>query len=136
MKLYKYFHMFENITNQNCQLYAAKCYDSPNCIQSEFNDDYQKIKYVKRLVQKYRISGNLKERLILNHCICLANTFGVEAAVRLLFLKIDKKDYYILKTFLLTLNYLPDIIKGINGKNIMVATINIDPELQKKLQEI
>jgi hypothetical protein len=54
------------------------------------------------------------------------NVFGVEAATRILFYKIDEKDYDVLKTFLLYLNYMPDKIKGIRGKDILSSDIEVD----------
>jgi hypothetical protein len=80
-------------------------------LQSEFEEDINRIKYVKRLLRKYRQTGEFKERLILNHVIILANVFGVEAATNMLFFKIDEEDYPILKTILIYLNYLPTHLK-------------------------
>ena len=86
-------------------MFAIKAYNKPNCIMSEFEEDIKRIKYVKRLIKKYVVTGDLKERLILNHIIILSNVFGIEATVRMLFLKLDEKHYPILKTFLLFLNH-------------------------------
>jgi hypothetical protein len=127
---------FDNLTEENILLYEAKCYNSINCIYSEMLDDLQRIKYIKRLFRKYKSTKGLKERLILNHIICLANVFGVESTNRILFFHVDKKDYPSLKAFLLFLNYLPDIIKGIRGDNIIISSIPINDEILKKLGEI
>lgn len=128
--------MFDNLTPDNVTLYMMKCYDSPNCIWSEYESDVQHIKYIKRLFQKYKTSHDLKERLILNHIICLANVFGVEPCARILFYHIDSKYYSFLKTFLLYLNYLPDIIVGIKGTSIVMNTIHVDPIILSKLESI
>lgn len=127
---------FTNLTEQNFLLYAIKCYETPNCIMSEFSEDLKKIKYVKRLFRKYKISNTIKERLILNHIICLGNVFGVEAATRLLFFRVEPKDYDVLKTFLIYLEYMPDIVHGIAGINIRDSDIPIDLSLVTKLREI
>jgi len=58
---------FDDLNESNILLYAAKCYEKPNCIDSEFDEDYKKLRYIKRLLHRYRITGELKERLILNH---------------------------------------------------------------------
>ena len=92
-------------------LYAAKSYDRPHMLQSEFEEDINRIKYIKRLFRKYRQTGEFKERLILNHIIILSNVFGVEAATNMLFFKIDEEDYPLLKTILIYLNYLPVHLK-------------------------
>jgi hypothetical protein len=113
-----------------------KCYDSPNAIMSEFEEDLKRIKYVKRLIKRYRASGELKERLILNHLIILSNVFGTRNSVRMLFYKIDQEDYDILKTFLLFLNYMPDIVSGIKERNIHGSDITVDVFVGKRLRDI
>jgi hypothetical protein len=66
----------------------------------------------------------------------LNNVFGPEATSRILFYRIDERDYDILKTFLLYLNILPDVIKGINGKSILTNDIPIDMDIAEKLRKI
>lgn len=128
--------MIDNLTDDNFLIYAIKCYDNPKCIMSEFEDDLKRLKYIRRLIKRYKSTGDLKERLILNHIIVLSNVFGTEAAVRMLFFKIDTADYHILKTFLLFLNYIPKIIKGIKGKNINSSDITIDLFIAARLRSI
>ena len=127
---------FLNLTEKNYLLYAAKCYQSPQCVWSELADDLKRIKYIKRLLRKYKLTKEIKERLILNHIICLSNVFGTEATTRLLFFRIDIKDYDVLKTFLLFLEYLPDIVMGINGINIMSSDIPVDLKVAKILRSL
>ena len=98
--------MFD-LNDGNFLIYAAKCYDRPHILQSEFEDDLKRIKYVKRLLRKYRQTGEFKERLVLNHVIILSNVFGVEATTNMLFFKVDREDYPLLKTILIYLNYMP-----------------------------
>ena len=69
--------MFD-LNDGNFLIYAAKCYDRPHILQSEFEDDLRRIKYVKRLIKKYRQTGDFKERLILNHVIILSNVRSEE----------------------------------------------------------
>jgi hypothetical protein len=128
--------MIENLCDDNFVIFAMKAYDKPNCIMSEFEEDLKRIKYVKRLIRRYKITGELKERLILNHLIILTNVFGVESSVRMLFYKLDKEDYDILKTFLLFLNFMPQIVKGIKGNNIHSGDITVDIFVAKKLRSI
>ena len=128
--------MIENLCDDTFMMFAMKAYDKPNCIMSEFEEDLKRIKYVKRLIKRYKATGNLKERLILNHIIILSNVFGVEAAVRMLFFKIGKEDYEILKTFLIFLNFMPNTIKGINGNNIYSSDISVDLFVGKRLRSI
>lgn len=128
--------MIENLCDDNFILFAMKAYDKPNCIMSEFEEDMKRIKYVKRLIRRYRVTGELKERLILNHLIILSNVFGVESSVKMLFYRLDREDYDILKTFLLFLNFMPKFIQGIKGDNIHSGDISIDVFVAKKLRSI
>lgn len=128
--------MIDNLNDDNFIMFAIKAYNKPNCIMSEFEEDIKRIKYVKRLIKKYVVTGDLKERLILNHIIILSNVFGIEATVRMLFLKLDEKHYPILKTFLLFLSYMPTVIYGVNGKNIISADITVDILVGNKLRLI
>ena len=88
-------------------MFALKHYDNPQATsEKEFYDDMKRFKYLKRLFKKYSKSGILKERLIMNHIIVLANVFGPEAVKVLLFFKIGQEHWSVLKTFLLFLNYM------------------------------
>ena len=62
--------MFENLTNSNFTLYAMKFYENPQCLsEDDFYNDIKILKYLKRLFNRYNLSGELKTRLILNHLI-------------------------------------------------------------------
>ena len=128
--------MFDDLNEENFMMYAMKCYTSPHCIMSEFESDIKRTKYLKRLFRRYKITKSLKERLILNHIILLNNVFGTEATSRILFYKIDERDYDLLKTFLMYLNLLPDGVYGINGKNIPLIEIPIEPNVAEILNKI
>ena len=128
--------MFDDLNEANFMIYAMKCYESPHCIMSEFESDIKRTKYLKRLFRRYKVTKNLKERLILNHIILLNNVFGPVHTPRILFYKIDERDYDILKTFLSYLNIMPDEIKGIRGSDINVSEIELDPDVIKILRQI
>jgi hypothetical protein len=128
--------MFDDLNEDNFMMYAMKCYTSPNCIMSEFEGDIKRTKYLKRLFRRYKVTKTLKERLILNHIILLNNVFGPEVTSRILFYRIDERDYDILKTFLLYLGFMPDVIKGINGKNIYSSDIPVDMNIAEILRNI
>ena len=71
--------MFENLNESNFQLFAMKNYTNPNCTDMlEFYDDLKRIGYLKRLFRKYKETGELKDRLIINHLLVLYNTFEQE----------------------------------------------------------
>ena len=128
--------MFDDLNDENFMMYAMKCYASPNCIMSEFEGDIKRTKYLKRLFRRYKVSKSLKERLIINHIILLNNVFGPEPTARILFYRIDERDYDILKTFLLYLNTMPDVVRGINGKTIHTADIPVDMDIAEILRQI
>ena len=113
-----------------------KCYESPNCIMSEFENDIKRTKYLKRLFRRYKVSKSLKERLILNHIILLNNVFGHDATARILFYRIDERDYDVLKTFLVYFNIMPEVIKGIRGNNIYTSEIPLDEGIAEILSKI
>ena len=116
---------FDNLHRDNILLFAMKAYDKPNCILSELDEDLKHFNYVRRLFRRYLISGELKERLILNHIVILYNLFG-SSATRLLFYHSRVEEYPVLKTFLVFLNRMPDHIDGINGKILQSSDIQLD----------
>ena len=128
--------MFDDLNDENFMMYAMKCYTSPHCVMSEFEGDIKRTKYLKRLFRRYKTSKSLKERLILNHIILLNNVFGLEATARILFYRIDERDYDILKTFLCYLNIMPEVIQGIKGKNIYSAEIPVEINIAEILLKI
>jgi hypothetical protein len=128
--------MFDDLNEENFMMYAVKAYEKPNCIMSEFEGDLKRTKYLKRLFRRYKVTKTLKERLILNHIILLYNVFGAEATTRILFYRIDEKDYDVLKTFLMYLNLLPLVVRGIRGKNIIISDIAIDLQIAETLRNI
>ena len=101
--------MYEKITPENVVMYAIRHYDNPSCSgMDEFYDDMKRFKYIKRLIRKYKDTGVLKERLILNHIIVINNLFGPEAASTLLFFKIEQEFWSCLKPFLEFLSIMPE----------------------------
>lgn len=103
---------------------------------SEFKEDMKRFNYLKRLFQRYRKLGEVRERLIINHLIVLYNVFGVEVSTRLLFYKLSKEDYSALKTYLLFLNYMPETVRGIKGQDIHSSDISVDMKVAEVLRTI
>lgn len=128
--------MFDDLNYANALIYAAKHYNNPHCFDSfEFYEDLNRFKYLKRLFNRYQEEGDLKERLILNHLIILYNVFEVEAATRLLFLKLEDYLEY-LKPFLEYLNYLPTTVKGVNGVDCTTEHIFTDQYIKQILESL
>jgi hypothetical protein len=128
--------LFDNLTSENVMMYAMKIYDKPNCIMSEFKEDMKRFNYLKRLFRRYRKIGEIKERLVLNHLVVLYNVFGAEALTRLLFFKMSKDDQPIVKTYLIFLSCMPDVVKGIKGQDLLSSDIPVDLKIAEVLREI
>jgi len=130
--------MHDRLDEANFLLYAAKHYENPQCHDTvEFYDDLKRIKYIKRLFNRYQEEGDLKERLILNHIIVLNNVFGPIPTARMLFLKCKGMEE-LLKPFLLFLNILPEKIEGIGIENKIINTkdIQTNQEILARLRNI
>jgi len=128
----------EKLDESNFLLYAARHYENPQCYDTiEFYDDLKRIKYIRRLFNIYQESGELKERLILNHIIILYNVFGVIPATRMLFFKLfEHKEQ--LKPFLVFLNFMPLSVINITLQGITLKSTDIisDPVIEEKLGRI
>jgi hypothetical protein len=102
---------FDELNEDNYLLFAIKFYDNPQALTMEdFQSDLKRIRYVKRLLKRYKNTGDLKTHLILNHLTILFNVFN-DAAVPLLFYNLDKDLWPSIKSFLLFLNRFPEYPK-------------------------
>ena len=129
--------IFDDLNDDNFLMYAMREYSNVQCTDiEEFYDDLKKIKYIKRLFNVYRNNGQLKERLILNHLIIFYNVFTVQAGTRILFYKIEKDFWSILKTFLVYLDRMPDKIDSIRGEIILTSDIQLDDGIITRLRSI
>jgi hypothetical protein len=112
----------DRLDDSNFLIYCAKHYDNPQCQSTEeFLEDLKRIKYIKKLITRYIETGELKERLILNHLIVLSNVFRPEHLCKILYLKVNKHMKYV-KPFIILLNVMPSTIKYVNDEVI----INMD----------
>lgn len=125
------------LTDKSFLLYAAKHYENPACHSTEeFLEDIRRIKYIKKLITRYVETGDLKERLILNHLIVLSNVFRPEPLCRILCLKMEPQLPYV-KPFLLMLNVLVDTIYNVQTvRKIETDGIPMDREIIKRLRDI
>jgi hypothetical protein len=128
--------MMIDLNPDSVMIYAIKSYDKPTYIKSELKEDLKHLSYVRRLFRRYHQYGELRERLILNHIVILYNIFGVPAATRLLFYHVRTEDHAILKTFLVFLNYMPEVVTGIRGKTIRSTNLQVDQTIVEVLRKI
>jgi len=127
------------LNDSNLLLYAAANYTNPQVYDTdEFYEDLNRYKYIKKLFYRFYEKGELRERLILNHLITTYNVFEHQANTRILFYKMNKEYWPGLKTFLLFLNYMPDVITGIGEENktIVSERIPIEIEIATALRKI
>ena len=125
------------LSDSNFMMFAMKAYQNPHCLDiDEFHDDLKKTKYIKRLLNRYKSSGELKERLIINHIMVLYNMFGLEAATKILFYKIEEDFWPEIKTFLVYLNFMPEKISGIKEETVHSSEIPIDKNIASVLREL
>lgn len=126
----------DNIDDSSFIMFAARYYDNPQCHDiEEFYDDIKRFKYLKRLFGKYEESGDLRERLIINHLTILYNVFG-DSATKMLFFKLQ--GYYpYLKPFLVLLNRMPDKIYNVGEFDIIHSSdIPMDTYIVNVLRKI
>jgi hypothetical protein len=121
---------FSELNENNFLIFAIKHYENPQAVTKEdFDKDLNHFKYIKRLLKRYKNSGELKVHLLVNHFIVLYNIFG-DAATPMLFYKIEQELWSLMKTFLIFLNKFPDYPK------CYIHDIPIDEECNKQLQRI
>jgi|TARA_A100001391_G_scaffold180559_1_gene146093 hypothetical protein len=100
--------IFNELNDDNYLIFAIKHYDNPQAVTYEdFLNDMKKFKYIKRLLKRYRKTGDLKSHLLINHFIVLYNVFQ-DATTPLLFYKIEQDLWSPMKTFIMFLGKLPE----------------------------
>lgn len=121
---------FNELNEDNFLLFAIKNYENPQAVTKEdFDKDLNHFKYIKRLLKRYRNTGQLKTHLLINHFIVLYNIFG-EAATPMLFYKIERDLWDVMKTFIVFLNRLPEYPKT------YMHDIHIDIDCLAELQKV
>jgi len=129
--------IFDDLNDDNFLMFAMKEYNDIQCTDiEEFYDDLKKIKYIKRLFNIYKNTGQLKERLILNHLIVFYNVFPIQSGTRILFYKIEKSFWPMLKTFLIFLDRMPETIDSIRGEMVRTSDVQLDEGIVTRLRSI
>jgi hypothetical protein len=122
--------LFDHLNEDNFLLFAIKYYENPQAVtKKDFDRDLNHFKYIKRLLKRYRNTGELKTHLLLNHFIILYNIFG-EATTPMLFYKIEEELWPVMKAFIIFLNKLPDYPKS------QIHDIQVDIDCMKELYKI
>ena len=122
--------IFNELNEDNFLLFAIRYYENPQAVTTEdFEKDLNHFKYIKRLLKRYKKSGELKTHLILNHFIILYNIFG-EATTPMLFFKIEQELWSSVKSFIIFLNRLPEYPQS------SIHDIQVDINCLKELYKI
>lgn len=99
---------FDELNEDNYLLFAIKHYENPQSVtKDDFYDDLKRIRWIKKLLKKYKNDGELKTHLLINHFIILYNVFG-DAATPMLFYKLETEYWSVLKTFIVYLQRFPE----------------------------
>jgi len=121
---------FNELNEETFLLFAIKHYENPQAVtEDDFHKDLNHFKYIKRLLKRYKNSGQLKTHLLINHFIILYNIFG-DATTPMLFYKIEQDLWSPMKTFIIFLNRLPDYPK------CYIHDVPIDDYCMQELQTI
>jgi hypothetical protein len=122
--------IFNELNEDNFLLFAIKHYENPQAVTREdFDKDLNHFKYIKRLLTRYKNTGELKTHLLLNHFIVLYNIFG-EAATPMLFFKNERELWSTIKSFIIFLGRLPEYPKS------SIHDIQVDLNCLEKLYKI
>jgi hypothetical protein len=120
--------LFDSLDDKNILIYAAKHYYKPNVIDAdEFYDDLKRFMYLKRLLNRYYNTGELSERLVLNHLIVIFNVFDIEPSLKMLEYHMNKKYWPSLKPFLVFLRHI---------RNDQYTEIEMDKTVIERLRKI
>ena len=102
---------FDELNEDNYILFAIKHYENPQAVtEDDFYDDIKRFKWIKRLLKKYKVNGEMNVHLLINHFLILYNIFG-DAATPLLFFKIDSEYWSFIKTVIIYLGRFPEYPK-------------------------
>ena len=121
---------FTELNEENFLLFAIKHYENPQAVtRDDFDKDLKHFKYIKRLLKRYKSSGELKIHLLINHFIILYNIFG-DATTPMLFYKIDESLWSPVKTFIVFLDKLPEF------PHCYIHDIDIDEVCLNQLEKV
>ena len=122
--------IFSELNEENFLLFAIKHYENPQAVTREdFEKDLNHFKYIKRLLKRYKGSGELKVHLLINHFIILYNIFG-DATTPMLFFKIERDLWSSVKTFIMFLDKLPEFPR------CYIQDIEMDQKCLEELEKI
>lgn len=118
----------EQCTDSNFLVFAAQHYYKPRFVDSEeFYEDLARFKYIKRLINRYIDTGELSERLLLNHIIVVFNVFGIYPSLQMFDSRLEEHHWPIIKPFIMKLQAIPPGV---------LSDVGMDANIVEKLREI
>lgn len=122
------------LNDSNFLQYAMRHYARPSCTSvNDFNDDLNRIKHLKKLLNKVHNDKTVKIQLLLNHLTILYNVFDQNACTAMLFHRTDREYWDILKTLLTYLNIMPEFIPELG---IVTTGIKFHEKTKQELENL
>jgi hypothetical protein len=126
--------MAQLLCNESFLNFAMKHYDNPQCKTiDEFQEDLNRFKYIKKLINRHANDEDIDYRLLLNHVVILSNVFDKSAFVYMLFNQTPIIYWNVIKTLLLQLNLMPEEIPELGIINTNIA---VDQKIAEYLRTI
>lgn len=128
--------MFDCVSDKNFMMFAIQGYDNAMCSsEEEFQEDLTRIRSISRSFSRYRKTGEINERLVLNHIIILYNVFDGESLTKMLVFKLQNYLEY-LKPFLMLIARWPEMIDGVFEETLVGTDVSMDMKLVDRLRKI
>ncbi len=123
------------LTDANFMVFAAKNYSLVCVDDIDFTEDLSRIRILSKLFSRHKKTGEINERLVINHIVVLYNVFNASACNRMLAFKL-RNHLPQLFAFLKYMQRLPPKIDDIGDSEIITKTVIIDSDLYAKLQKL
>lgn len=95
------YNIIVTLDNDTFPVFAMSHYIHPgHKTQVDFNEDVNRILYIRKLLNRITAGESVEPLLILNHLRILFNVFDSDAIVAMLYFRIDRELWGLLKTFL------------------------------------
>lgn len=87
--------------NDEFRMIAEQAYKRGRMVREEFEEELNRIQYIKRLLSRYYKTKVLKELLVRNHLVIFFNVFGLTDGYRMLCMRLDDRDLSVLRPMII-----------------------------------
>ena len=123
------------LNKHNFMDYARLHYDDVLFFDDELKLDLNRISFIMRAISKWKKGAELNLRLIINNIVILHNVFGTQAAMVMLFYKLN--DHWdVLKAIYEWMDLLPETMEVGDMGIINFRHLESNREITKRLREI